>query len=111
MIKAERKNKRIIPDNPEVPAPECTAMPTLGTSTQQTSNLDEKAASNKEEFDSNTRKEWKAGDQEGQTSVYQRLQPKEPLKVDESLIGVRIEYLCSFQTNLERISDRVGALV
>ena len=109
MIKAERKNKRIIPDNPEVPASKCTAMPTLGTSTQQTSNLDEKAASNKEEFDSNTRKEWKAGDQEGQTSVYQGLQPKEPLKVDESLIGVRIEYLCSFQTNLERISDRVGA--
>ena len=100
LIKAERNNKRPVPDKPEVPVPERTAMPTLGTSTQQTSNLDEKAASNKEEFDSNTRKEWKAGDQEGQTSVYQRLQPKEPLKVDESLIGVRIEYLCSFQDKL-----------
>ena len=88
-----------------MPVPERTAMPTLSTSTQQTSNLDEKAASNKEEFDSNARKEWKAGDLEGNTSVYQRLQPKEPLKVDESLIGVRIEYLCSFQDKLGTLDD------
>jgi hypothetical protein len=97
LIKGEKKKKRPIPDNPTIPVPERAAMPTLGTSTKQTTLLDEKAASHKDEFDKNARKGWKQGELDGHTSVYSRLQSKDPPKVDESLIGVRIEYLCSFE--------------
>ena len=97
LIKTDKKNKRKPPMNPEVPVPEHTDMPSLGTTTTQTSLLDERAASNKDEFDLKARKQWKEGDLEGHTSVHQRKQPKIPLKVDELLIGVQFEYLCSVE--------------
>ena len=97
LIKEEKKRKRPIPNKPDVPVPSRANMPVMGTATKQMALLDEKAAANKEEFEKNARKTWKDDEMEGYGSVYQHRQSRVPPNVDESLIGVRIEYLCGFE--------------
>ena len=97
LMKEEKLRKRPIPSKPKVPVPERASMPVLGTATTQMGELDKKAAAKKEEFERNARKEWKDGDFEGLKSVYHYRQDRTAPKVDESLIGTRIEYLCGFE--------------
>ena len=88
----EKTRGREIPPRPEVPVPEITDMGILGHITHQVRDLDDKSASKTSYFDKGSRDKWKSNEERGIGSMYQLLKNPYPLKVDELLLGSRIEY-------------------
>ena len=73
----------------------------IGQITHQVRTLDEKAASTASDFDKGSREKWKSNEEKGKESMHQLLQNTDPPKVDESLLGSRIEYLLEFELDNE----------
>ena len=73
----------------------------LGQITHQVSTLDEKVSSAASDFDKGSREKWKSNEDKGKVSIHQLLQNPDPSKVDESLLGSRIEYLSEFELDDE----------
>ena len=73
----------------------------LGQITHQVITLDEKAASTASDFDKGSREKWKINEEKGKGIMHQLLQNLDPPKVDESLLGNRIEYFSDFELDDE----------
>ena len=97
----EKSKGKNIPPRPEVPIPERTNMGILGQITHQVRTLDEKTAYIASDFDKGSREKWKSNEEKGKGSIHQLLQNPDPLKVYESLLGSRIEYLLEFELDDE----------
>ena len=69
----------------------------LGHITHQVSTVDEKAASTSSDFDTGSKEKWKSNEEKGKGSMHKLLLNPDPQKVDESLLGSRIEYLSEFE--------------
>ena len=59
-------------------------------------DLDQKAKSKDTEFNKDACKEWQRRENIGETSVIKKMQQLGTLKIDDSFIGTRIEYLSEF---------------
>ena len=97
----EKTKGKKIPPRPGVPIPERTNMGILGQITHQVSTLDERAAYTESDFDKGSREKWKINEEKWKVSMHQLLQNPDPPKVDESLLGSRIEYLSEFELDNE----------
>ena len=73
----------------------------LGQITHQVSTLDEKSASTASDFDKGSREKWKSKEEKEKRSMHQLLQNPDPPRVDEYLLGSRIEYLSEFELDDE----------
>ena len=98
----EKTRGREIPPRPAVPIPEITDMWILGHITHQVRALDNKSASKTREFDKGPREKWKSNEEKGIGSMHQLFQNTDPSKVDELLLGSRIECLSDFELDYER---------
>ena len=99
-IIGKTKGKKI-PPWPEVPITERTNMGILGNITHQVSTLDEKTAYTASYFYKVSREKWNSNEEKGKGSMHQLLQNPDPPKVDEFLLGSRIEYLLEFELDDE----------
>ena len=97
----EKTKGKKIPPWPEVTITERTNMGILGNITHQVSTLDEKSAYTASYFYKVSREKWKSNEEKGKGSMHQLLQNPDPPKVDESLLGSRIEYLSEFELDDE----------
>ena len=98
----EKTKGKKIPPRPEVPILERTNMGILGHINHQVSTLDEKSASTASDFDKGSREKWKSIVEKGKGSMHQLFQNTDPSKVDELLLGSRIECLSDFELDYER---------
>ena len=74
----------------------------LGQITHQVRALDNKSANKTSEFDKGSREKWKSNKGKRIESMHQLLKNTDPLKVDESLLESRIEYLFEFGLDDEK---------
>ena len=74
----------------------------LGQITPKIRALYEKAASKTSDFDKGSRKKWNSNEEKSIGSMHQLLQNQYPPKVDESLLGRKIEYLSKFEFGNEK---------
>ena len=98
----KKKRGRETPPWTKVPITEKTDMGILGQITHQVRALDEKSASETSDFDKGSIEKWSSNKEKGIGSMYQLLQNPDPQKVDELLLGSRIEYLSEFGLDDER---------
>ena len=98
----EKTRGRKTPPRPKVPILERTDMGILGQINHQVKAMGEKAAYKPSDFDKVSKEKWKSNEQKGIGSMHQLLQNPDPPKVDEFLLGSRIEYLSEFELYDER---------
>ena len=98
----ENKRVRWIPLRPEVPIPDRTDMGILRQITHQLRSLDYKAVSKTSDSDKVSRYKWNINEEKGVGIMHQLLKDPDPPKIDESLLGSRIEYLSEFGLYDER---------
>ena len=71
-------------------------MSILGTLSNAVNDSDQKAKSKEIHFNKDAQKEWQLIEYIGETSVLEKIQQLGKLKIDNSFIGTRIEYLSEF---------------
>ena len=64
--------------------------------------MDQKAAYRTSDFDKGSIEKWNSNEEKGIGSMHQLLKNTDPLKVDESLLESRIEYLFEFGLDDEK---------
>ena len=94
LIRLENRYKWKIPTEPEVSVPKRKSLPVLGTQTHQAEELNRKASENKEAISKRAREKWSNRDESELKSAPARMQSKTAPPL-ESLIGQKIEYLCT----------------
>ena len=85
-----------VPDEPPTTAPQRIEMPIVGTLSNAGKDLNRKAKDKDTEFNKYARKEWQRGEYIGENRVLEKIQQLGKLKIDDSCIHTRIEYLSEF---------------
>ena len=85
-----------VPDERPTTDPQRIEMTIVGTLSNVVKDLDQKAKAKDTEFNKNAQKECQRREEIGDTSVIEKMQQLGKLKIDDSFIVTRIEYLSEF---------------